>query len=145
MTELTQSNPLRVTPTCCACIVHEGRLLMIQRATEPSKGQWSFPGGHIELGETVLEAIRREVQEEVGLDVEPAGVFQIYDWIVRDGDGHLQFHYLVNYVRCRYLSGELQASSDAAAARWVTVSEIGELPMHPFVRETALRLLGDAA
>ena len=136
---------MQLTPTCCACIVHEGRLLMIQRATEPSKGEWSFPGGHVELGETVLEAIRREVQEEVGLEIEPERVFQVYDWIVRDGDGRLQFHYLVNYVRCRYLSGEPRASSDASAVRWVTTLGLEELQMHPFVRETALCLLGEAA
>jgi len=140
----TQSNPLRVTPTCCACIVHEGQLLMIQRATEPSKGEWSFPGGRIELGETIFEAITREVAEEVCLQIEPQEVFQVYDWIVRDEGGQILFHYLVNYVRCRYLSGKLKASSDASAARWVTVSEIGELPMHPFVRQTALRLLTEA-
>ena len=136
-----QREPVRVTPTCCACIVQEGRILMIQRATEPSKGKCSFPGGRIELGETVFAAITREVAEEVAIQVEPQQVFQVYDWIVRDGDGELRFHYLVNYVRCRYLSGTPRAGSDASAAKWVTASEVEQLPMHPFVRETSLRLL----
>ncbi len=132
------------TPTCCACIVREGRLLLIERATEPNKGGWSFPGGHIELGETIFEAIRREVREEVGLEVEPERVFQVYDWITRDGGGRVTFNYLVNYVRCRYVSGEARANSDAAQARWVTEEDLAGLRMHPFARETAVRLLRKA-
>jgi 8-oxo-dGTP diphosphatase len=137
--------PLRPTPTCCACIVHRGRLLLIQRANQPGKGFWSFPGGHIELGETIFEASVREVREEVGIEIEPLEVFQVYDWIARDNAGRLRFHYLVNYVRARYLSGEPRACDDAAQVRWVTESEIPRLTMHPFVRQTALRLLGEAA
>jgi len=129
------------TPTCCACIIHDGKLLLIQRATEPSKGQWSFPGGRIELGETIFEAVKREVGEEVGIEVEPQRVFQVYDWIVRDEDGGVRFHYLVNYVRCRYQGGDPRASSEASAWKWVTLDELEGLTMHPFVRQTARRLL----
>ena len=138
--------PEHPTPTCCACIVHEGKLLMILRGQEPSKGQWSFPGGRIELGETIFEAVKREVGEEVGVEIEPQRVFQVYDWIVRDEDGGIRFHYLVNYVLCRYLSldgqaDEPRASSDALAVRWVTPADLDGLTAHPFVRQTARRLL----
>jgi ADP-ribose pyrophosphatase YjhB (NUDIX family) len=133
------------TPTCCACIVHQGRILLIQRAQEPNKGFWSFPGGHIELGETVLEAAHREVREETGVEIEPLEVFQVYDWIVRDDAGNVRFHYLVNYVRARYLSGDPRAGDDAAQVRWVTETEIPHLAMHPVPRHTALRLLREAA
>ena len=131
----------RPIPTCCACITHQGRLLLIQRANEPNKGGWSFPGGRIELGETIFEAIKRETREEVGIEIEPVKIFQVYDWITRDEEGRVLFHYVVNYVRCRYLSGEPRASSDASQVRWVTEADLPALRMHPFARETALRLL----
>ena len=136
--------PFRPTPTCCACIVHQGRILLIQRAQDPNKGFWSFPGGRVELGETILEAVRREVREETGIEIEPLEVFQVYDWIVRDDAGNLRFHYVVNYVRARYLSGEPHGSDDAAQARWTTEDEIPRLTMHPVARKTALRLLREA-
>jgi ADP-ribose pyrophosphatase YjhB (NUDIX family) len=94
---------LRPTPTCLGCIVNTGRILLIQRAAEPNKGYWSFPGGRVELGETILDAVRREVHEETGLTVEPQRAFQVYDWITRDEAGDVRFHYLVNYVLCRYV------------------------------------------
>jgi ADP-ribose pyrophosphatase YjhB (NUDIX family) len=141
---MPSNQPDRPTPTCCACIVHEGRLLLIRRAEEPNKGYWSHPGGRIELGETVFEAIRREVLEETGIQIEPIEIFQVYDWIIRDEDGRVRLHYLVNYVRARYVSGEARALSDAADVRWVTASDLPTLTMHPFARQTAERVLGEA-
>jgi 8-oxo-dGTP diphosphatase len=132
---------VRPTPSCCACIVHEGRLLLIARAQEPGKGNWSFPGGRIELGETIFEAIRREVREETGVMIDPEEVFQVHDWITRDETGQVRFHYITNYVRARYVGGETRASSDAYDARWLTAPELEGLPMHPFAREMARRLL----
>jgi len=138
-----QAHP-RPTPTCCACVVREGRVLLIKRAQEPNKGFWSFPGGRIELGETIFEAVQREVFEETGCTVEPEKVFQVYDWITRDDSGEIKFHYVVNYVRCSYRSGEARATSDASDVRWVAEPDIADLTMHPFARETALRLLREA-
>lgn len=136
--------PLRPTPTCCACIVWGGRILLIQRAHEPSKGLWSFPGGRIGFGERVVDAVKREVLEETGVTVEPGEIFQVYDWIVEGERGGVDFHYVVNYLRCRYISGEPRAASDALQVRWVAASEIPGLAMHPFVRQTALTLLSAA-
>ncbi len=135
----------RPTPTCCGCIVREGRILLIKRGQEPNKGYWSFPGGRIKLAETICEAVGREVQEETGLTIEPERVFQVYDWIGRDEAGNVRFHYLVNYVLCRYVSGEATAGSDAANVGWFSEAEIPGLTMHPFARQTALRLLRRAA
>jgi ADP-ribose pyrophosphatase len=132
-------------PTCCACIVRDGRLLLIQRGQEPGEGEWSFPGGRIELGETIFEAVKREVTEEVGVEIEPVEVFQVYDWITRGEADRVRFHYVVNYVRARYVSGEPRASDDALQARWVGEADLDSLSMHPFARETALRLLHEPA
>lgn len=116
-------------------------MLLIQRAQEPNKGLWSFPGGRIELGETIFQAVTREVREETGIEIEPVKVFQVYDWIVRDDAGRIRFHYVVNYVRARYLSGEPRAGDDAVEVRWVRAEETSALAMHPFPRQIADRLL----
>jgi 8-oxo-dGTP diphosphatase len=133
--------PRHVVPTCCACILHQGRLLLIQRAQEPGKGNWSFPGGRIEFGETIVEAAKREALEETCLRVEPLRAFQVYDNITRGDDGRIRFHYLVHYVGARYVSGEPCAREDAAGIMWARESALGDLTMHPFVRNTALRLV----
>ena len=130
-----------MVPTCCACILHQGRVLLIQRAQEPGKGNWSFPGGRIEFGETIAEAVKRETLEETCLQVEPLRTFQVYDNITRGDDGRIRFHYLVHYVSARYLSGAPCAREDAAGIMWAGQSELADLTMHPFVRDTALRLL----
>jgi len=121
--------------------VRRGRLLLIQRGTEPNKGLWSFPGGHIELGETLFEAVKREACEETGVEVEPLELFQTHDWIFRDDAGRVCFHYLENLVRARHLSGRARSGDDALQTKWATEAEIGRLAMDPFERETALRIL----
>ena len=131
----------RPVSTCCACVVHRGRPLLIQRAQDPGKGQWSFPGGRIELGETIFEAVTREAWEETGLRIEPLQTFQVYDFITRDDAGRVHFHFVVHYVRARHVSGEACARDDAAGVRWAAEAEIAGLSMHPFVHDTARRLL----
>ena len=136
---------IQPTSTCCACILHGGRLLLIERARDPGRGNWSFPGGRIQLGETIFEAVRREVLEETGVEIEPLETFQVYDWITRDETGRICFHYIVHYVRARYVSGEASARDDAARALWTTEADLADLTMHPFARETAERLLKEEA
>jgi len=136
----TKKDAARPTPTCAAYVLHEGRLLLIQRGTEPNKGLWSFPGGRMELGETLFEAVKREAKEEAGIDIEPLELFQTHDWIVRDEAGRVCFHYLVNLVRARYLSGTPRPGDDAVRTRWATEADIAELPMDPFIRPVALRI-----
>lgn len=102
-----------------AVIIHENQVLLIQRGQEPLKGEWSLPGGALELGETLEQGIYREVLEETGLEVEPLKIIEVFDRIVRDDAGGVQFHYvLVDFV-CRITGGELACASDAAAARWL--------------------------
>ncbi len=137
--------PTRPVVTCCACVLRHGRLLLIQRASDPGRGHWSFPGGRLEFGETIGEGIVREMREETGLEVAPLRVFQVYDWITRDDARLVRFHYLVHYLSVQYVSGEPRAGDDAADLRWVSAPELAGLPMHPFVRETAARLLREGA
>ncbi len=122
---MTLSGPVS---TCCACVLRDHRLLLIKRGHEPGKGNWSFPGGRIELGETILEAAKRETLEETGVEIAPLAVFQVYDWIVRDDAGGITFHYLVHYVHARYLSGEPRARDDAIGVLWAAEWDESCLP-----------------
>jgi 8-oxo-dGTP diphosphatase len=112
-----------------AVIVENGRALVVRRATEPLRGQWSIPGGAVEVGETLREAAIREAREETGLIVEPGEVIEVLDSIVRDPDGRTQFHYVLVDFLCRKMDGELRAASDVSEARWITLDEIPPLQM----------------
>jgi 8-oxo-dGTP diphosphatase len=105
-----------------AVVAHEGRILLVRRATEPARGQWSLPGGLIELGESLERAIVREVEEETGLIVEPVELVELLDRIYHEGE-RVRYHYVIADFLCRVTGGELQAASDAAAVRWVERAE----------------------
>lgn len=96
----------------------------MERGKEPLKGYWSLPGGILETGEKLEEAIRREVLEETGLEVEPLSLFEVFERIMPDRDGRAEYHYvLIDYV-CRPVGGRLQAASDVAAAEWVAEQKV---------------------
>ena len=101
-----------------AVVVDEGRVLLVRRGTEPLKGQWSLPGGMLELGESLANGVVREVREETGLTVEPIELIELLDRIHRDGE-RIRFHYVIADYLCFVVSGVLQAATDADAVRWV--------------------------
>jgi ADP-ribose pyrophosphatase YjhB (NUDIX family) len=106
-------------------VIQNGHALLVRRATEPLKGEWSIPGGLVELGEKLVDAVKREVLEETGLTVEPGEVLELFDSIWRDGEGRCQYHYvLVDYL-CRVIGGQLLAATDVSDARWIPEAEIG--------------------
>src|SRR3954463_9370926 len=100
----------------------ENRVLLVQRGPEPSKGQWSIPGGLIDVGETLREAVIREVKEETGLEVEPLELIELLDRIYRE-DGRVRYHYVIADYLCRVTGGAPLAASDADAVRWVERAE----------------------
>jgi ADP-ribose pyrophosphatase YjhB (NUDIX family) len=108
-----------------AVIVDGDRVVLVKRGHEPLKGEWSLPGGAVELAETLAEAVAREVREETGLDVEVGPVVEVLDRIHRTSEGRVEYHYvLIDYLcSCR---GEktVRGGSDAADARWVPVREL---------------------
>jgi ADP-ribose pyrophosphatase YjhB (NUDIX family) len=120
-----------------AVIVERGRVVVVRRATEPLKGEWSIPGGMLELGESVAAAAAREALEETGLTVEPGEVLGVFDRILPDSAGKIRYHYVLVDLLCRRLSGELRAGGDAAEARWLTAEELMSFP----VSEPAATLL----
>jgi 8-oxo-dGTP diphosphatase len=116
-------------------------VLLVQRLNEPSRGRWSLPGGVVELGETVREAARREVQEECELQVEPGEVLAVADNIVRDEAGRVRFHYVLVDLLAEYVGGELAAGSDIGDACWVREEELGELDVTEKARELVRKML----
>ena len=117
----------------------EARVAVIRRGSAPLKGEWSVPGGVLELGETVREATVREAFEETGLVVECRDVLGVFDRVIRDEDGKVRFHYVLVDFLCRRISGRLHAGHDAADARWLTRTELLALPMEEMTREVLLK------
>lgn len=110
-----------------AIIIEKGRVLLVKRAHPPIQGQWSIPGGVLEVGEMVRDAATREAREETGLIVEPGELLGVYDRILRDPANRVQYHYVLIDFLCRPLGGELLAASDAADVRWFTNNELPAL------------------
>jgi 8-oxo-dGTP diphosphatase len=109
------------------------RALIVQRKQQPNAGRWGFPGGVLELGETVFRAAMRELQEEASIVADPAGFLDIHDAITRDEEGRVQFHFTLIAVRGVWKSGEGIAGDDAADCAWVSRDEIvaGKYPTFP--------------
>jgi 8-oxo-dGTP diphosphatase len=105
-----------------AVIVDAGRVLLVRRGTEPMLGQWTLPGGLLEVGEGLINAVVREVREETGLTVEPIELVELLDRIQREGE-RVRYHYVIADYLCRVTDGQLQAASDADAVRWVERAE----------------------
>ena len=114
-----------------AVIVQDGRALIVKRAHAPRKGEWSLPGGLVELGETLVDATKREIKEETGLEVEVGDVVEVFDRVHRL-DERIQYHFvIVDYV-CRPVGGELRAADDAEDARWVRADELASYGVNEF-------------
>jgi ADP-ribose pyrophosphatase YjhB (NUDIX family) len=105
-----------------AVVVDAGRVLLVRRGTEPLRGEWSLPGGLLEVGEPLTACVIREVREETGLIVEPLELIELLDRIHRVAD-RVRYHYVIADYLCRVTGGELLAASDADAVRWVERAE----------------------
>jgi 8-oxo-dGTP diphosphatase len=116
-----------------AVVLRGERALIVQRAQQPNAGRWGFPGGVLELGETVGEGAMRELLEETGIVATPAGVLNVHDAVSRDDEGRVQFHYVLIAVRGVWQSGEGVAGDDAADCAWASRSDIeaGRYPTFP--------------
>ncbi len=124
-----------------AAIVKDDRILLVQRGREPGCGLWALPGGRLELGETVKEAVEREVMEECGLVIILGEVLAVVDMIQRDEDGRVRFHYVLVDFLATPAGGELTVGSDILDARWVSEEELDELEMPPRARDVARQAL----
>lgn len=128
-------------------MIDGGKVLLVRRGNEPLKGEWSLPGGALELGETLQQGVIREVLEETGLSVVPAGIVEVFDRITQDdASGRIRYHYVLIDFVCHANGGALLGGSDAEEARWVAREQLhqqGEYRLSPFtleVIEKAFRL-----
>ncbi len=127
ITEADRRYPRRPLVGVGAIMLDGDRILMAQRGKEPLKGWWSLPGGALETGESLREAVQREVREETGLEIEPVDVFEIFERILRDSEGAPEYHYvLIDYV-CRITGGDLRAGDDVCRVEWVPRRDLGAL------------------
>ncbi len=121
-------------PTVGAVVFNGERVLLAQRGKDPNKGRWTLPGGAIELGETVQQAVEREVREECGVCVKAGPVVEVLNIIERDEAGAVRFHYVLIDLLCQYVDGETAAGDDVADARWVHPGEFDALNVPPRAR-----------
>jgi 8-oxo-dGTP diphosphatase len=103
-----------------AVILNRNRVLLVERAKPPLKGYWSLPGGVLETGERIEQGVCREVQEETGLVVKPLRVIEIFERILRDAGGRVEYHYVLIDYLCRVTGGILKAADDVSRAEWVS-------------------------
>ena len=119
-------------------MVCDGRVLLVRRGKPPLLGRWSIPGGTVELGETLEQALVREMGEETGLEVEPLEVLTVFDRIQREG-GEVAFHHVIVDYLCRRVSGEARAASDVLEVAWATPDQLGPYDL----TEKALAVVAD--
>jgi len=124
MTLMAREYPAHPVVGVGAVVVRSGRALIIRRAHEPRQGEWSLPGGHVELGESLIDTVRREVKEETGLEVHPGPIIETFDRVHRDPDGRIRFHFVIVDFVCEAPNGDPVAGSDAEAVAWVTAAEL---------------------
>ena len=146
MTELDPDMPIVPRAAVSAAIFRDGRVLLVKRGHPPSAGVWSLPGGHIEPGETALDAINRELREETAIAARIVKIVTVKDVIHRTDSCELIFHRVIIVFCGEWLSGEAEAGDDAAAAGWYDPGALAELAttegLAEIVRSAQLELVG---
>ena len=107
------------------------KVLLVRRGQEPLLGQWSIPGGAVEVGEQLPEALRREILEETGLAVRVGEIVEVLDRIIHDEQGKVRYHYVLADYLCRVEGGRLQAASDASEASWADRVTLAQYALRP--------------
>jgi ADP-ribose pyrophosphatase YjhB (NUDIX family) len=126
------------------------RVLLVRRGQEPLMGEWSIPGGALELGERLEDGVRREVREETGLEVTPEEIVAVFDHIshAEDNPERVRFHYVLVDYRCRVAGGTLRSATDVTEARWASWNELtghSALAVRPFTLSVIRKALDQVA
>ncbi len=117
--ESARTYPTRPYLAVSAAIFRDGRVLIVRRARRPAQGLYTLPGGGVELGETLEQAVIREVREETGLAIAPVGLVGFREAIARDGNGRVERHFVILPFAARWIAGEITLSEELAEADWL--------------------------
>jgi 8-oxo-dGTP diphosphatase len=109
------------------------RVLLVRRAHPPRQGEWSLPGGKVELGESLVAAVRREVREETGLDVEVGPLVEMFDRVHRDDRGAVRYHFVIADYLCHRVGGVVRPGDDATDAAWASRAELADYAVNAHV------------
>ncbi len=128
----SNSTEARIYPTrpyvaVSAAIFRDGRVLIVRRAQPPANGLYTLPGGVVEIGETLIQAVVREVREETGLEIEPHGLAGYRQVIARDDSGRVERHFVILPFAARWLAGEISLNDELAESLWLAPSELSGL------------------
>ena len=110
---MSHERPTRPVLGGAAVVIHDGRVVLIRRGKAPSAGEWSIPGGAVELGESIESALRREVREETGLDIAVGRFLEVFERVEHDDDRAVRFHFVVLDYAATVVGGTLRAGDDA--------------------------------
>lgn len=132
---MSREYPELPIPGVAAVVIRNDAILLVKRGQEPSQGVWGLPGGVVELGETIEEAVSREVKEETGVDISPVRLLTVLDSVTKDESGKIRYHYILFEFLCKFLRGEPKASSDVQAAMWVSLNSLGSVNIMPWTRK----------
>lgn len=121
-------------------VIRDRRVLLIRRGGPPLEGEWSLPGGMLELSETLEEGVLRELLEETGMQVRVQGLVEVFERIIRDDSGRTKYHFVIADYLCEALSGEARAASDVTDVAWATEVELARYSLTP----TAMRVIARA-
>jgi 8-oxo-dGTP diphosphatase len=122
-----RSYPARPILAVSAAIIRDGRVLIVRRARPPASGLHTLPGGGVEIGETLFEAVRREVREETALEIEPVALAGYRETIGRDAEGRIERHFVILPFAARWVAGEAVLNDELSEARWMVPHEIAGL------------------
>jgi ADP-ribose pyrophosphatase len=135
---MEKSNPpkkLFPKVAAAAVVIRKGKILLVKRANEPSRGMWAVPGGSVQPGETLQAAAERETLEETGLVVTAKEPIHVFDLIEREGGGRLRFHFVIIDLAARFIDGRPRAGDDALEARWLSPEDLLGMPVTPGTRK----------
>jgi 8-oxo-dGTP diphosphatase len=118
-------------------VIASGRALLIKRGHPPLQGEWSIPGGTLEVGETLLEGVRRELAEETGIEVRVLALIEVFERVFRDDAGKARYHFVILDYLCEAVGGEAQAGSDVTDVAWASEDELEQYALTP----TATRVI----
>src|SRR4029079_2573424 len=135
----SRTYPTRPFLAVSAAILRDGKVLVVRRARAPAEGVFSLPGGVVEAGETLTEAVKREIDEETALTIEPVALAGYREVVTRDAENKVERHFVILPFAARWIAGEPRLNEELSEWRWVDPAEVAAMPTTPGLAEIVLR------